>query len=143
MYLIEKIAINGGANLGLADSVNFDIPIPSQWVKTAYLKIAQRQGGVMNIIFQLWQTTAARGDAMNRANLIYKSLSRQITLTAGQGGEFGEILAGGPIHYCDRDAKTPDSKQCYVHCRLENQPAGTASDFDVQMILVDPWEGSH
>ena len=141
MYLIEKTSVNGG-NLAPANAVTFDLPIKGAWVKISYLKIVQRQNDAMNIIFQLWQSTAARTAWADRSNYIQKTLSRQITMPLGGGAEYGEILAGNPIHYYDRDVVTPDNSQHYIHCRLENQPTGKASDFDVQLIVVDPYEAS-
>jgi hypothetical protein len=94
----------------------------------------------MEILVEAWMTTAARAAPGVRTNLIRKPYSRLISIAAG--GEYSEILAGNPIHYQDLDVEN-EANTHNIHIRLENQPGGTASDFDVQIIVVDPYEGSH
>jgi hypothetical protein len=124
---------------GPGSTVNFDLPINSRFCKISYIKIVQLTGGAMDLDLEIWESTAARGDPANR-NLFYQQiLSRHLTLTAVQGGQYGESLSGDPMPYYDRDAQ--DEEKTYrLHCRLENFAGGTASDFAVSVKVADPGE---
>jgi hypothetical protein len=123
--------------------VNFDLKISSEWVKFCHIKIVQLAVGDLHLVFEAWNTTAARSAPSTRTNFIRKPFTREPTIAAAKGGEYSEILAGQPMHYHDMDAVTPDDSQHYIHCRLENQGDGTASDFDVSLIVAEPYEASH
>lgn len=139
MYLTEKLAVNAG-DLAPGAAVNFDLPIKGRWVKFCNVKIVQLKSAAnMHIIVEAWMTTAARAAPGTRTNFVRKPYSRNITVAAG--GEYSEILAGNPVHYEDMDADTEDHQR-YIHIRLENQPDGTGSDFDVSLVVADPYEAT-
>jgi hypothetical protein len=93
----------------------------------------------MDLDFQIWESTAARGDPGNRANAYQKILTRNITQTPAQGGEYGESLSGDPMPYYDRDDQ--DEEKTYrLHIRLDNFAGGTLSDFAVTVKIADPGE---
>lgn len=135
MFEVENLTVNDG-NLPTGDSVSFDLKIPGKWCKICYIKIVQLQGGATDILFEIWESTAARTNYSNRSYLYRKPYSRNITLTDKQGGEYAESLMQAPIPY--RDFDTVDEEKTYaIHCRLENLAAGTASDFAVHLKLAD------
>ena len=138
MYETENLTVNSG-DLGLGAVVNFDLVISSRRCKIAYVKIVQLTAGAMDVIFETWESTAARAASAVRSNMYQKLLSRHIQIPAAQGGEYGESLTASPLPYFDRDAV--DEERTYrIHCRLENQMAGTVSDFAVSMKIADPGE---
>ncbi len=139
MYITENLTVNGG-DLALGDAVNFDLRIVGKFCKIVSIKIVQLTAGLMDIDFQVWESTAARDDPTNRANLYQEIIARHITLTALQGGQYGESLAGDPMPYNDRD--DVDEERTYrLHCRIDNFAAGgTASDFAVSIKIADMGE---
>lgn len=138
MYITENLTVNGG-NLAPGAAVNFDLVITSRFCKIAYIGIVQLTAGDMDIDFQVWESTAARGDPTNRANAYQKIVARHITQTALQGGEYGESLSGDPMPYYDRDDQ--DEEKTYrLHIRIDNFAGGTLSDFAVTVKIADPGE---
>lgn len=138
MYITENLTVNGG-DLAPGSAVNFDLVIVSRFCKIAFIKIVQLTAGAVDIDFQIWESTAARGDPGNRANLYQQIITRHITLTPLQGGQYGESLAGDPMPYNDRD--DVDEERTYrLHCRLDNFAGGTASDFAVSIKIADMGE---
>lgn len=135
-----------GLNIAAGAAVNFDLVINSKFCKITYIGIVQLTAGTMDLDFQIWESTAARGDPGNRANAYQKILARNITQTIAQGGEYGESLSGDPMPYYDRDASGPyegiaDEEKTYrLHIRLDNFAGGTASDFAVTVKVADPGE---
>lgn len=143
MYITENLTVNGG-DLALGSAVNFDLRIVGKFCKIVSIKIVQLTGGPMDIDFQVWESTAARADPGNRVNLYQEIIARHITLTALQGGQYGESLAGHPMPYYDRDVQDPNAERVEgyrLHCRLDNFAAGgTASDFAVSIKIADMGE---
>lgn len=126
-------------NIALGAAVNFDLVINSRFCKIAYIGIVQLTAGDMEIDFQVWESTAARGDPGNRANAYQKIIARHITQTQPQGGEYAESLSGDPMPYYDRDDQ--DEEKTYrLHIRIDNFAGGTASDFAVTVKIADPGE---
>ena len=141
MYKTENLTVNSG-NLAVGGVVNFDLPIKSRWCKIVSVKIVQLTAGAMNVLLEVWESTAAQlvGGAA-RANLYQQPYTRKIAVTVAQGSQYGESLAGNPIPYYDRDPK--DELNTYmIHCRLENDLAGTASDFAVSITVADVGENA-
>lgn len=115
----------------------FDIPIKSQWCKICYIKIVQHQPGAMDATFDVFEKSSI--DEGVRHNLHFNVIRRNIELTAAQGGQYGESLTDHPIPYVDRD--TVDEERTYaLHCRMSNEPGGTASDFTVLIKIADMGE---
>lgn len=127
-----------GANVD--GSVNFDLPITSRFCKIVYIGIVQLSAGIMQMNFEIWESTVARAAPDHRPNFYQKILNRKIEMTALQGGEYGESLSGDPMPYYDRDAV--DEENTYrLHCRIDNDvTAGTASDFAVTIKIADMGE---
>ncbi len=127
---------------GIPGALNFDLPLTSRFCKIVYIGIVQLTHGKMDMNFEIWESTAARGLPFARANFYQKILNRQIELTAAQGGEYGESLSGDPMPYFDRDAV--DEESTYrLHCRIENDATeGTLSDFAVTIKVADMGENA-
>lgn len=142
MYITENLTVNSG-NLAPGNAVNFDLVIVGKFCKIVYFKIVQLTPGGMDIDFQIWESTAARADPGNRANLYQEILARHITMGAGTGEQYGESLAGDPMPYYDRDVQDPNAERVEgyrLHCRLDNFAGGTASDFAVSIKIADMGE---
>ena len=116
-----------------------DLTIKSRWCKILYIGIVQLTAGDMEIDFEIWESTATRADPANRASFYQLILSRRISQTVLQGGQYGESLAGDPMPYTDRDAET-EEKTHNLHIRIQNFAAGTASDFAVSIKVADMGE---
>lgn len=127
---------------GIPGDLNFDLPLTSRFCKIVYIGIVQLTHGIMDVNFEIWESTAARGVPFDRANFYQKILSRKIDMTADQGGEYGESLSGDPMPYFDRDAI--DEESTYrLHCRIENDITdGTLSDFAVTIKIADMGENA-
>ena len=140
MYKTENLTVNAG-NLAPGLAVAFDLVIKSRWCKITALKIVQLTVGDMDIMFEVWESTAAQGDPANRANLYQQPIMRPITVTAVQGAQYGESFAGNPIPYFDRD--DPEVTPSYrLHCRLVNNGGGFLSDFSVSLTIADIGENA-
>jgi len=142
---------------GIDGALRFDLPITSKFCKIVYIGIVQLSPGPMETNFEIWESTAARLAPDLRANFYQKILSRQITMTVDQGGEYGESLSGDPMPYFDRDslpvsaggdatlaARMIDEPGVhYLHCRIENDITdGTLSDFAVTIKIADMGENA-
>jgi hypothetical protein len=136
VYITENLAIG---NIAPGAAIDFDLVINSQHCKIVSINIVQLTDGVMQILFSIWESTAARAAPLNRANLYQQILMRNIDMAAGEGAQYGESLAGDPLPYKDRDAV--DEERTYqLHCRLENLGGGIASDFTVSVKIADMGE---
>jgi len=135
--IIEDLTINDGNIPADGTIVEFDLKIPSKWKKILYINIVQLRPGAMDISFQVWEKSSI--DETTRSNLIYNKIRRDIVMTASQGGTYGESMMGDPIPYRDRDAED-ENRDRAVHCRLVNESGGTASDFEVQLVVADMGE---
>jgi len=116
-----------------------DLTIKSRWCKILYIGIVQLTAGDMEIDFEIWESTATRADPANRAGWYQLILSRRISQTVLQGGQYGESLTDAPMPYTDRDAET-EEKTHNLHIRIENFVAGTDSDFSVSIKVADMGE---
>jgi len=116
-----------------------DLPIKSRWCKIVYIGIVQLTAGDMEIDFEIWESTATRADPANRAGFYQLILSRRISQSVLQGGQYGESLSGDPMPYTDRDAET-EEKTHNLHIRIQNFAAGTDSDFAVSIKIADMGE---
>lgn len=119
------------ADLALGDRVEFDITIKSRWCKIAQVKIVQQAAGSMEIAFEVWEEMPVYEG--NRIEIHKNVIRRNITLTAVQGGWYGESLVNNLILYKDRDTGPP----YYLHCALINEAGGTASDFHVLFKIAE------
>lgn len=126
------------ANLALSERVEFDIPILSRWCKIAQIKIVQQTTGAMAIAFEVWEETPIYEG--NRIEMHKNVIRRNITLTAIQGGWYGESLVNNLILYKDREEPGDDDQsdfQWNLHCALVNEAGGTASEFHVLFKIAD------
>ena len=126
------------ANLALSERVEFDIPILSRWCKIAQIKIVQQTTGAMAISFEVWEETPIYEG--NRIEMHKNVIRRNITLTAVQGGWYGESLVNNLILYKDREEPGDDDQsdfQWNLHCALVNEAGGTASEFHVLFKIAD------
>lgn len=138
MYKTENLAVNGG-NITLGLAKTFDLKIPSRWCKIVAIKIVQLAPGPMDIMFEVWESTATQVAPGVRTNLYQMALLRNIVMGAALGSQYGESLTDAPMPYFDRDAVDEESTYM-IHCRLENNAGGTASDFAVSLTVADAGE---
>ena len=130
--------ITNTAGIPIGNVVEFDVVVPSRWCKIAYVKIVQYQPGAMDISFDIFERSGI--DESNRRNLIYSTYRRNIDIAAIGGGQYGEAL-GTYLPYKDQD--DVDEERTYrIHCRIQNEAGGTASDFGVVIRCADISEGS-
>lgn len=137
---------------GINGALDFDLPVRSRFCKIVYIGIVQLTHGKMDMNFEIWESTAARGLPFARTNFYQKILNRQIEMTPAQGGEYGESLSGDPMPYFDRDDIETDlgggrrrqlEGPYYLHCRIENDATeGTLSDFAVTIKIADMGENA-
>lgn len=121
-------------NIGITERIEFDIRIKSKWCKIAQIKIVQQEAGTMKITFEVWEETPIyEGNRIERHKNIIR---RNITLTALQGGWYGESLVNNLMLY--QDGEDPGEEREYnLHCALINEEGGTVSDFHVLLKLVE------
>lgn len=139
MFNVQNLTVNNGVDIPVDAEVRFNLPITSRWVKIAYIKIVQLTAGKMEVDFDIWEVNDYNpGD---RAQLYLRRLRRNIALTADQAGEYGEALSP-LVPYKDRDEVEgyDEDRARYLHIRLRNSAAGTASDFAVMITLADMGE---
>lgn len=121
-------------DLALSERVEFNISILSRWCKIAQIKIVQQTAGPMDISFEVWEETPIYEG--NRIEMHKNVIRRNITMTAIQGGWYGESLVNNLILYKDRE--DPGEERAYnLHCALVNEAEGTVSDFHVLFKIAD------
>jgi hypothetical protein len=121
-------------NIAIAEHLEFDIRIKSKWCKIAQIKIVQQIAGTMKITFEVWEETPIYEG--NRIEMHKNVIRRNITLTALQGGWYGESLVNNLMLY--QDGEDPGEEREYnLHCALINEEGGTVSDFHVLFKLVE------
>ena len=120
--------------IGIAEHLEFDIPIKSKWCKIAQIKIIQQIAGTMKITFEVWEETPIYEG--NRIEMHKNVIRRNISLTALQGGWYGESLVNNLILY--QDGEDPGEERKYnLHCALINENGGTVSDFHVLFKIAE------
>ena len=120
--------------IGIAEHLEFDIPIKSKWCKIAQIKIIQQIAGTMKITFEVWEETPIYEG--NRIEMHKNIIRRKIALTALQGGWYGESLVNNLMLY--QDGEDPGEEREYnLHCALINEDGGTVSDFHVLFKIVE------
>ena len=120
--------------IGIAEHLEFDIRIKSKWCKIAQIKIVQQTAGPMKISFEVWEEIPIYEG--NRIEMHKNVIRRNISLTALQGGWYGESLVNNLILY--QDGEDPGEEREYnLHCALINENEGTVSDFHVLFKLVE------
>ena len=122
------------AVLGVPERIEFDIPIKTQWCKIAQIKIVQHTPGPMKLSFEVWEEIPIYEG--NRLELHKNVIRRNISITAAQGGWYGESLVNNLILYKDREARTEEGRW-YLHCAIVNEDGSTASDYHVLFKIVE------
>jgi len=121
-------------NIAIAEHLEFDIRIRTKWCKIAQIKIVQQEPGPMVITFEVWEEIPIYEG--NRLEMHKNVIRRRISLTAAQGGWYGESLVNNLILY--QDGEDPGEEREYnLHCALINEQGGTASDFHVLLKIVE------
>lgn len=139
--LVNDYSVGSGAVISMNAGIpangtvkEFDMDIKGRWCKICYIKIVQHQPGAMDVTFDVFEKSSI--DEGIRHNMHFNVIRRNIELTAAQGGQYGESLVHNPIPFKDRDEV--DGERTYqLHCRMSNEPGGTASDFTVLIKLAD------
>ncbi len=121
-------------NIGIAEHLEFDIPIKTRWCKITQIKIVQQIAGTMKITFEVWEETPIYEG--NRIEMHKNVIRRNISLTALQGGWYGESLVNNLMLY--QDGEDPGEERKYnLHCALTNEDGGTVSDFHVLFKIAE------
>jgi len=120
--------------LAILERIEFDIRIKTKWCKIAQIKIVQQTAGPMKISFEVWEETPIYEG--NRLEMHKNVIRRNISLTALQGGWYGESLVNNLILY--QDGEDPGEEREYnLHCALINEDGGTVSDFHMLFKLAE------
>lgn len=122
------------STVALGERAEFDMPIKSQWCKIAQIKIVQLTAGIMDISFEIWEESPIQEGV--RTEMHKNVLRRSIALTVIQGGWYGESLVNNLLLYKDRN-DPGEEREYNLHCALENQLDGTASDFSVTVKIAE------
>jgi hypothetical protein len=131
MIIVQDLTLEGG-NIPTDDSEHFyELPIPGEWMKIAYVKLVQITNGKMNCTLCINELSNL--DDGIRTNLYAQVFRRHITLADTEGAQYGETLTD-PLPYKDREATTALRR---LHIAIINHALGTASEFALVVKLAD------